>query len=99
MIVLNITNGGRNSYDNRRKSKRLCRLQSAVCTRYSYYGKDEWQYDGFKAGAEWMLEKADKRLANTVSEFDTLLYLIDKKSEGLINKENTVETFMKALAE
>ena len=53
----------------------------------------------FKVGAEWMLEKAVQRFANEVSEFDTLLYLIDKTSEGLINKENTVEKFRKALEE
>ena len=46
-----------------------------------------------------MLEKAVQRFANEVSEFDTLLYLIDKTSEGLINKENTVEKFRKALEE
>lgn len=55
--------------------------------------------DDFKAGAEWMLEKAVQRFANEVSEFDTLLYLIDKTSEGLINKENTVEKFRKAMEE
>ena len=55
--------------------------------------------EAFKAGAEWMLEKAVQRFANEVSEFDTLLYLIDKTSEGLINKENTVEKFRKALEE
>lgn len=53
----------------------------------------------FKEGALWMLEKAVQRFANEVSEFDTLLYLIDKTSEGLINKENTVEKFRKALEE
>ena len=53
----------------------------------------------FKVGAEWMLEKAVQRFANEVSEFDTLLYLIDKTSEGLINKENTVEKFRKAMEE
>lgn len=55
--------------------------------------------EAFKAGAEWMLEKAVQRFANEVSEFDTLLYLIDKTSEGLINKENTVEKFRKAMEE
>lgn len=55
--------------------------------------------DDFKAGAKWMLEKAVQRFANEVSEFDTLLYLIDKTSEGLINKENTVEKFRKAMEE
>lgn len=55
--------------------------------------------DAFKAGAEWMLEKAVQRFANEISEFDTLLYLIDKTSEGLINKENTVEKFRKAMEE
>ena len=55
--------------------------------------------DAFQKGAEWMLEKAVQRLANEVSEFDTLLYLIDKTSEGLINKENTVEKFRKAMEE
>ena len=53
----------------------------------------------FKEGANWMLEKAVQRFANEVLEFDTLLYLIDKTSEGLINKENTVEKFRKALEE
>lgn len=53
--------------------------------------------DAFLNGALWMLEKAVQRFANEVSEFDTLLYLIDKTSEGLINKENTVEKFRKAL--
>ena len=53
----------------------------------------------FEAGAKWMLEKAVQRFANEVSEFDTLLYLIDKTSEGLINKENTVEKFRKAMEE
>lgn len=53
----------------------------------------------FSEGAKWMLEKAVQRFANEVSEFDTLLYLIDKTSEGLINKENTVEKFRKALEE
>ena len=51
------------------------------------------------AGANWMKEKAVQRFANEVSEFDTLLYLIDKTSEGLINKENTVEKFRKAMEE
>ena len=46
-----------------------------------------------------MLEKAVQRFTKEVSEFDTLLYLIDKTSEGLINKENTVEKFRKALEE
>ena len=55
--------------------------------------------EAFEAGANWMLEKAVQRFANEVSEFDTLLYLIDKTSEGLINKENTVEKFRKALEE
>lgn len=55
--------------------------------------------DAFLNGALWMLEKAVQRFANEVSEFDTLLYLIDKTSEGLINKENTVEKFRKALEE
>ena len=55
--------------------------------------------EAFKAGANWMLEKAVQRFANEVSEFDTLLYLIDKTSEGLINKENTVEKFRKAMEE
>ena len=55
--------------------------------------------DAFLNGALWMLEKAVQRFANEVSEFDTLLYLIDKTSEGLINKENTVEKFRKALDE
>lgn len=55
--------------------------------------------DAFLNGALWMLEKAVQRFANEVSEFDTLLYLIDKTSEGLINKENTVEKFRKALKE
>ena len=55
--------------------------------------------EAFKAGAEWMLKKAVQRFAKEVSEFDTLLYLIDKTSEGLINKENTVEKFRKALKE
>ena len=53
----------------------------------------------FKEGANWMLEKAVQRFANEVLEFDTLLYLIDKTSEGLINKENTIEKFRKALEE
>ena len=57
------------------------------------------QREAFKSGANWMLEKAVQRFANEVSEFDTLLYLIDKTSEGLINKENTVEKFRKALEE
>lgn len=55
--------------------------------------------EAFKAGAKWVLEKAVQRFANEVLEFDTLLYLIDKTSEGLINKENTVEKFKKALEE
>lgn len=55
--------------------------------------------DAFLNGALWMLEKAVQRFANEVLEFDTLLYLIDKTSEGLINKENTVEKFRKALEE
>ena len=55
--------------------------------------------DAFLNGALWMLEKAVQRFASEVSEFDTLLYLIDKTSEGLINKENTVEKFRKALEE
>ena len=55
--------------------------------------------DAFLNGALWMLEKAVQRFANEVSEFDTLLYLIDKTSEGLINKENTVEKFRKAMEE
>ena len=55
--------------------------------------------DAFLNGALWMLEKAVQRFANEVSEFDTLLYLIDKTSEGLINKETTVEKFRKALEE
>lgn len=55
--------------------------------------------EAFEAGANWMLEKAVQRFANEVSEFDTLLYLIDKTSEGLINKENTVEKFRKAMKE
>ena len=46
-----------------------------------------------------MLEKAVQRFTKEVSEVDTLLYLIDKTSEGLINKENTVEKFRKALEE
>ena len=53
----------------------------------------------FSEGAKWMLEKAVQRFTKEVSEFDTLLYLIDKTSEGLINKENTVEKFRKALEE
>lgn len=53
----------------------------------------------FSEGAKWMLEKAVQRFANEVSEFDTILYLIDKTSEGLINKENTVEKFRKAMEE
>ena len=57
------------------------------------------QREAFKSGANWMLEKAVQRFANEVSEFDTLLYLIDKTSEGLINKENTVEKFRKAMEE
>lgn len=57
------------------------------------------QREAFKSGANWMLEKAVQRFAKEVSEFDTLLYLIDKTSEGLINKENTVEKFRKALEE
>lgn len=57
------------------------------------------QREAFRDGANWMLEKAVQRFANEVSEFDTLLYLIDKTSEGLINKENTVEKFRKALEE
>lgn len=57
------------------------------------------QREAFKSGALWMLEKAVQRFANEVSEFDTLLYLIDKTSEGLINKENTVEKFRKAMEE
>lgn len=52
--------------------------------------------DAFLNGALWMLEKAVQRFANEVSEFDTL---IDKTSEGLINKENTVEKFRKAMEE
>lgn len=55
--------------------------------------------DAFLNGALWMLEKAVQRFANEVSEFDILLYIIDKTSEGLINKENTVEKFRKALEE
>lgn len=55
--------------------------------------------EAFKAGAEWMLEKAVQRFANEVSEFDTLLCFIDKTSAGLINKENTVEMFRKAMEE
>ena len=55
--------------------------------------------DAFLNGALWMLEKAVQRFANEVSEFDTLLYFIDKTSEGLINKENTVEKFRKAMEE
>ena len=55
--------------------------------------------DAFLNGALWMLEKAVQRFTKEVSEFDTLLYLIDKTSEGLINKENTVEKFRKALEE
>ena len=55
--------------------------------------------EAFEAGANWMLEKAVQRFANEVSEFDTLLYFIDKTSEGLINKENTVEKFRKTLEE
>lgn len=57
------------------------------------------QREAFKSGANWMLEKAVQHFANEVSEFDTLFYLIDKTSEGLINKENTVEKFRKALEE
>lgn len=53
----------------------------------------------FIEGAEWMLEKAVQRFAKEVSEFDTLPYLIDKTSEGLINKENMVEKFRKAMEE
>ena len=53
----------------------------------------------FSEGAKWMLEKAVQRFANEVSEFDTLLYLIDKTSEGLINKESMVEKFRKAMEE
>ena len=55
--------------------------------------------DAFLNGALWMLEKAVQRFTKEVSEFDTLLYLIDKTSEGLINKENTVKKFRKALEE
>ena len=55
--------------------------------------------DAFLNGALWMLEKSVQHFAKEVSEFDTLLYLIDKTSEGLINKENTVEKFRKALEE
>lgn len=57
------------------------------------------KYDGFKAGAEWMLEKATQRFAKEVSEFDALLCFIDKASAGLINKENTVEMFRKVMEE
>lgn len=57
------------------------------------------RYDGFKAGAEWMLEKATQRFTNEVSEFNTLLCFIDKTSAGLINKEKTVEMFRKAMEE
>ena len=57
------------------------------------------KYDGFKAGAEWMLEKATQRFTNEVSQFTTLLYFIDKTSAGLINKEKTVEMFRKAMEE
>ena len=57
------------------------------------------QREAFKSCANWMPEKAVQRFANEVSEFDTLLYLIDKTSEGLINKENTVEKFRKAMEE
>lgn len=71
----------------------------------SPYTKNTWQEgyylweSGFLKGANWMLEKAVQRFAKEVSEFDTLFYLIDKTSEGLINKENTVEKFRKALEE
>ena len=65
----------------------------------SNYGKHDVAFHSHTAGANWMLEKAVQRFANEVSEFDTLLYLIDKTSEGLINKENTVEKFRKALEE
>ena len=57
------------------------------------------KYDGFKAGAEWMLEKATQRFTNEVSQFNTLLCFIDKTSAGLINKEKTVEMFRKAMEE
>lgn len=65
----------------------------------SNYGKHDVAFHSHTAGANWMLEKAVQRFAKEVSEFDTLLYLIDKTSEGLINKENTVEKFRKALEE
>lgn len=65
----------------------------------SNYGKHDVACQSYIAGAKWMLEKAVQRFANEVSEFDTLLYLIDKTSEGLINKENTVEKFRKAMEE
>ena len=65
----------------------------------SNYGKHDVAFHSHTAGAKWMLEKAVQRFANEVSEFDTLLYLIDKTSEGLINKENTVEKFRKAMEE
>ena len=55
--------------------------------------------DAFKAGAEWMLEKATQRFTNEVSQFNTLLCFIDKTSAGLINKEKTVEMFRKAMEE
>ena len=55
--------------------------------------------EAFKAGAEWMLEKATQRFTNEVSEFDTLLCFIDKTSAGLINKEKTAEMFRKAMEE
>ena len=55
--------------------------------------------EAFKAGAEWMLEKATQRFTNEVSQFNTLLCFIDKTSAGLINKEKTVEMFRKAMEE
>ena len=55
--------------------------------------------EAFKAGANWMLEKATQRFTNEVSQFNTLLCFIDKTSAGLINKEKTVEMFRKAMEE
>ena len=55
--------------------------------------------EAFKAGAEWMLEKATQRFTNEVSQFNTLLCFIDKTSAGLINNEKTVEMFRKAMEE
>ena len=72
--------------------KDTCKKENAIS-----YAVRKLSYEGFKTGAEWMLEKAIERYSLEIDEINNLLGLIDKNATELIDKEKSIEKFRKAL--